>query len=235
MKRNLSWLLVTALMVVGTQKQVFSASVELDWIFQQQRSAVGNLDGVLITAATSADAQFVSIINGRFQGDEWNTGRALSVDAEALVVSDANPGDTHTFIFTQTVPDLLLYVENFDSNSLATVTAEGTGSLSLLEGSASISFAATSGRSGILSTSNVDSDGEGDLIISLEGPLDSVSFDFTSGDGQNGVFYTFAVAIPEPGGLGSLGLGSILLGTIHRRRRLQGNNLTSSSRIRFVE
>ncbi len=217
MKRNFGCLLFIALLGIGVQKHGYSANIELDWISQQQRSAVGRLDDVFVTAATSSEAQFLSVVGGRFSGTAWNTERPLSADAEGLVVSDANPGDTHTFVFTQPIPDLLFYVENFDSNSSATITAEGTGSFSLLEGSPSISYSATSDRSGVLSTSNSTFNGEGDLVLSLQGSVESISLDFSSGDGQNGVFYTFAIA-PEPSGIALLLLGTVLLGTLRGRR-----------------
>jgi len=219
MKRNLRCLLVIALTASGMQQCASAASIELDWISQQQRSAVGSLDDVFVTAATSSDAQFLSIVGGRFAGTPWNTGRPLSAAAEGLVVSDANPGDTHTFVFTQPMPDLLFYIENFDSNSSATVTTEGAGTVSLLEGSPSISFSATSNQSGVLSTSNTTFNGEGDVILSLRGDVESISLDFSSGDGSNGVFYTFAVA-PEPSGLIMILAGTVLLGTLRRRRTL---------------
>lgn len=192
-------------------------TMETDWIVQQSRSAIGQLGGGLITAAASSDAEFVGLSEGSFSGEQWDTGSELSAMAEALVVGDANPGDTHTFVFTESLSNVHLYIENFDSSSVASVTLEGTGPLSLFASSPSVTYSPTDSNSGVLTTSNASSDGEGDLILMLGGSPESLSIDFTSGDGQNGVFYTFAVPIPEPSSSGLLVVG--LIGVMMLRRR----------------
>ena len=72
---------------------------------------------------------------------------------------------------------------------------------------------------GILTTSNANSDGEGDAILEFGGDVTSISLAFTEGTGSNGVFYAFTVeAIPEPATIVPTMLGVAVLLSVRRRR-----------------
>lgn len=219
MKRTRLSILAAAMVAIGTTSYGVAETIETDWLAHETRSAIGILNDVFITAATSSDSEFASIIGGRFAGEEWNTIDPLSAGADSLVVGDANPGDTHTFVFTKPISDVLLYIENFDSNSQATIKAEANVTLELVASSESISFSSTSPNEGVLSTLNGTSNGEGDLILRVIGKPASLSIDFTAGEGANGVFYTFAQSVPEPTSGLALAVGLVLV-TATRMRRL---------------
>ena len=147
----------------------------------------------------------------------------LPADAAGVVVGRVNGGDSMAFSFSSPLLDgTLFYIENFDSNSSANINFVGATSVSVLESSPSISYFGA-GAGGFLASSNAGYDGEGDVIFSLEGPVSEITLDYQSGDGANGVIYTFAAndwvdpkAVPEPAsavvmaGLFALGGGMVM-------------------------
>ena len=187
---------------------ILYADVAADWKSYTANTASGEIDGIAILATTSGTSPFIGIVNNRWVSGGsggWDAnGLELNAADLALVAADVNGGDHQEFSFNQPFEGYL-YIENFDSSAVASVTATGATSLSLLTGSASISYTATGADSGNLMTSNPTFDGEGDVVLALEGPVTSVRLDYTAGEEANGVFYTFAqnspataVVTPEP-------------------------------------
>ena len=118
----------------------------------------------------------------------------------------------------------MLYIENLDSSSIARVTATGATSLSMVTASESVSFVPTGEGEGVLVSLNSTFNGEGDVVLSFEGEVDSIRLDFIRGEQANGVTYTVtqtvAQAIPEPAtGIMLLMAGWGFLGFRRRRRR----------------
>lgn len=120
-----------------------------------------------------------------------------------------------------------MYIENFDSSSMASITFAGAIGTSLIDASPSISFDVLGPEIASLTTSNTSFNGEGDAAIKLNGPVNEITVDYSNGDGANGIFYTFAApeanAVPEPtsamiiAGLFSLGAAFLCL----KKRRIQ--------------
>ena len=182
------------------------AETTATWNGFTEDAATGALDGIPITVTSQGSAPFVGITLSRFADTgDWDTDHPLSTDAAALVAADVNGGDTQTFSFSEPISEGLLYIENFDSNSAATIVATGATTLDLEASSPSISFVSTVPGTGSLSTSNPTFDGEGDVILFFGGDVTEISIAYTAGDAENGVFYGFATAdslqvVPEPNG-----------------------------------
>ena len=223
--RSVQSLLITVCLAFVVA-EIHAATIEGDWSSYTSATATGVLDGTVITGAAGPNGPFFGIAaDQRFwplgQGG-WDAGFPLSIDTRAIIATNVNAGDWHEFTFASAIDSPSLYIENFDSNSIATITATGSESVSLLSGSPSISFAADTATTGILQTSNPTFNGEGDAIIFLEGPVTGVRIDYSGGDGANGVFYGFAlvdtsVAAPEPSGRLMLGVAGLTLLLLRRR------------------
>ena len=191
--------------------------ISVDWKSADMRSAVGTLMGSLVTVTTSEDAEFTELFQP-FNQDNWQAEMPLPDDTNLLGVGNANAGDSQTFVIEEPLTDVLMYIENFDSNSVAVISVEGSSldGIDLLTGSPSITLEDISMDSGSLLTANMTSDGEGDAILQFFGSIRSISLDYSAGDGANGVFYTLAMpmtqAVPEPSMQLSLllGLGFVL-------------------------
>lgn len=194
------------------------AETSVDWTSVDARSAVGTLKGSVVVVATSEESLFAETFRTLGAAD-WQADIPAPDGIEMLGVGDANEGDTHTFVFTEPMTDVMMFIENFDSSSGATISFEGSelGGISLMSGSPSMTFEAIDTTSGMLETSNATSDGEGDAILKFTGDIRSISFDYASGDGSNGVFYTFAV--PEPSAALPLIIGLLLLVPLRRPGR----------------
>lgn len=189
--------------------RIEGATITTEWKTLEDRSVVGTLAGVVVAGSASEQSPFGSISTGRFGGDNWQAEMALPMTSMSVSALDANSGDSHAFIFSEALTSVMLYIENFDSNSSAEISLQGTGTLSLLSESPSISFETTSDSTGILTSSNALSDGEGDLVLALAGEIQSIAVDYVAGDGANGVFYTLAV--PEPAGFAPFAIGLVIL------------------------
>lgn len=172
-------------------------------------SATGSVDGIVVTASTNADAPFTDFATHSFADPTipcgtWDAGAFfLDPDVLSLTTTNVNAGDYQQFDFNAPWSNGYFYIENFDASSAAKVTVTGGGDAELVAQSASISYTSTMPGMGILSSSNTGYNGEGDLVLKLNGPVTSIRLDYTSGEGANGVFYGFATGpaagvIPEP-------------------------------------
>ena len=199
-----------------------AASIATTWTSVAGTTGAGVLNGIDITATSSATSLFVTPLeaNRFIAGGGWDAvGYELQATDMAIVASEVNAGDSQHFSFSSSFSGLL-YIENFDSSSIATVTANGANSLRLLASSPSVSFESSGADSGTLSSSNTLFNGEGDAVIGFFGPVTSITLDYTGGEQANGVMYTFAINNPEPSSamLGLMaGLG--LLSLVRQRRR----------------
>lgn len=189
------------------------------WQVVEDRSVIGTLGDVFVAAAASERSPFGDISSGRFTGENWQAGMDLPSTAMSVSAFDANEGDSHVFIFSEAMSQVRLYIENFDSSSIAEVSLLGTGTLRLLSESPSISFVETSPTSGKLTTSNATSNGEGDLVVELTGEIQSLAIDYVAGDGANGIFYTLAVSEPSGTWAFPLGFATLLCGLRRSSRR----------------
>lgn len=219
MSRKLSCF-VLSLAVCGV---VQADMIPVEWKSAEMRSAVGSLMGSIVTATTSEDAGFTERFQP-FSVDNWQADMALPNDTELLGVGNANAGDSQTFVIEEPLMDVVMYIENFDSNSVATISVEGTGldGIDLATSSPSITLEDVTMASGSLLTANMTSDGEGDAVLKFMGSIRSISLDYTAGDGANGVFYTLAMpmsqAVPEPANSWSVLLALLSFLAVIRRR-----------------
>ena len=204
---------------------VHAEMMSVDWKSAEMRSAVGTLMDSMVTVTTSEDSKFTELFQP-FNEDNWQAEMPLPNDTKLLGVGNANAGDSQTFVIQEPLMDVLMYIENFDSNSIATISVEGTelDGIDLLSGSPSITLEDISMDSGSLLTANMTSDGEGDAILKFYGSIRSISLDYMAGDGANGVFYTLAMPtmsqpVPEPStGLGLLLAFGIVLHAVRKRK-----------------
>lgn len=187
----------------------FGAITPGTWTSTTETTAQGSVGGINITASTTEGALFAGAAERRLSA----TGHCVGWDgplefelprsALALTTTTVNAGDVQTFDFDAPWSDGYFYIENFDAGSLATITVIG-GELDFLGASPSISYAGTTVSSGVLSTSNNTSDGEGDAVFAITGGATSISIAYDGGGAGNGVFYGFAepmampAAVPEP-------------------------------------
>ncbi len=186
--------------------------------------ATGTFAGGTITAVTTSSSPFLNMVfEDRFAG-AWDGSMPLDTTATALVTTNVNAGDSQAFGFSSAIADGLFYIENFDASSIASIQAIGATSLSLVDSSGSISFVGA-GDSGTLTTSNAGFDGEGDAVLQFTGAVTEIRIQYSSGEGANGVMYTFAEpssqAVPEPTSAlvmaGLFGFGGAF--TWYRRRK----------------
>ncbi len=218
-------LLITICLAIGIT-DAHAMTIEGDWTAYTESSATGVLDGTLITGTAGPDGPFFGIAEDQrfwpFGQGGWDASFWMSMDTRAIIAVNVNDGDWHEFEFAAPIDSPSLYIENFDSNSIATITATGSDSISLLSGSPSISFEPSSSTVGLLQTSNPTFNGEGDAIIFLEGPVTGVRIDYSGGDGANGVFYGFGLVdtsfVPEPSGYAAMFFAGIAALLMRRRR-----------------
>ena len=219
MKSLVKFALIAALMLSASNAS--ATPIATTWTSVAGTSGTGVLDGIDISATSSATSLFVTQLeaNRFIAGGGWDAvGYELQATDMAIVASEVNAGDSQHFTFSSGFSGLL-YIENFDSSSIASITATGAHSLALLASSPSVSFSSTGANSGTLSSSNTLFNGEGDAVIGFFGPVTAISLDYTGGEQANGVMYTFAINNPEPSSaiLGLMaGLG--LLSLVRQRR-----------------
>lgn len=202
----LAWAIITG---------VATGDIPATWTGQSSSLAFGWLNDVSFSASASPGAPFTGLHDGRFDGSSWQADMSFSKDLVAIETQPANAGAIHSFRFTEPVEEGMLLIENFDSNSIATITTMGQdGLLELISASESISFDAVAGNAGRLRTSNSTFDGEGDAVLLFSGAVTGIELRYEGGDGANGVFYGFATsgtqAVPEP----STGTLSVLLALV---------------------
>lgn len=211
--KSISYL--TALALLGFCVTANAAITPGTWTSHTATTAVGDVGGITINATNSGSTEFASIHPNRF-GNGWDASYPLGNDALALTTTSVGAGDVQTFTFSSPLLDgTLMYIENFDTSSIAQLTATGATNVSV------VSTSMVSFGNGWLTSSNATSDGNGDIILAFEGPVTDITLSYTRGGEGNGVFYTFAEphAVPEPtsavvmAGLFSLG------GLFYVRRR----------------
>lgn len=198
-------LIASLFVVVGLAVSSASAAINpAVWNAPTSTSvATGTFAGTSLTAVSTTSSPFLvgTLFNDRFAGS-WDGSMPLAPTALALVTTNVNAGDSQAFSFGTAISDGLFYIENFDSNSMATITANGATSLSLIDNSASISYSSLGANTGTLVTSNGSFNGEGDAVLQFTGAVTSIQIQYSGGDGANGVMYTFAepcaTAVPEP-------------------------------------
>lgn len=161
-------------------------------------TASGTVNGITWTAQTTSTSPFIGI---NLPTGTWDVSLDLPSNGLFIGAGSVNGGDVQRFNFDQPVSNLCFFVENFDSNSAATITTDGA--IELLGSSQSISFTKTAPGTATLSTSNLGFDGEGDAVIQLAESATYIEFNYSSGVEANGIFYGFAwdnqvTAVPEP-------------------------------------
>lgn len=185
-------------------------------------SASGEINGVGISVTSTATAPLVGTSTDRFDngGGGWQAGFPLPRDVAGLVATNVNGDDAQAFAFDSPLANGRLYIENFDASSSALISVTGDAPiLSLLSGSNSISFVPSDEAIGTLTSSNPDSNGEGDAVLEFSGGVTGINVSFTEGVGANGIFYAFSVeSVPEPSS-GILALLATALVLPFRRRR----------------
>lgn len=207
-----------ALTAVLVSNSAFAATVASTWTEFSETAAVGDIDGISISATSSPTSPLIGFSTDRFDTEGgWDATLPLDREVAGLVASDVNAGDQQVFEFASAIGSGMLYIENFDSNSVATITAAGDDTdLLLVTGSPSIDFESSSPGSGVLSTSNPDSNGEGDAVLQFNGNVTGITVNYSAGDGSNGIFYAFAV-VPEPNSSSLCLMGLVMLGLLTRK------------------
>jgi hypothetical protein len=188
-------LLASLFIVACSASSIFGALIPGTATSMTTTTASGVLDGIGWTAVTTSTSPFIGI---NLPTGTWDVTVNLPENGLFLGTGYVNAGDTQQFFFDQPVSNLCFFIENFDSNSAASITTDGV--VSVIAASSSISFNSTSVT---LNTSNASFDGEGDVILSLSSPTTFIQFDYSDGIDANGVFYGFAIdnqvaAVPEP-------------------------------------
>lgn len=197
------------------------------WSSFTSTSATGDLSGVTISASTTASSEFLGFTNNHFGVGgvcgSWDGSMGLDHSDIGLIASNANGGDVHKFSFSSALTDGLFYIENFDSNSAAIITVHGATSVTLVDNSASIAYTSTGAGAGQLVTSNPGFNGEGDAALRFTGNVTGIEVAFSSGEGANGIIYTFAEpnAVPEPTSLLVMASLFALGGLVCARRKKQ--------------
>lgn len=178
-----------------------------DWTSYDATSAEGSIGGIGITVRSSETAPIIGLLGNHFGLGEpcgsWDGTMPLDHADLGVVASYVNAGDFQEFLFSSDLNETFFYIENFDSSSIADITIVGATEAALVDASSSISFTSSIGEDGVegrLSTSNSGYDGEGDAVLHIKGEVSAIRLDYISGEGANGVFYTFAepCPIPEP-------------------------------------
>lgn len=212
-----SKLMLATLLVLSCCLSAQAAVTPGSWGSFTETTAMGDIDGITVNATTTASSPIVGL-SSKHLGTHWDADFPLDDSVLALTVSDTNMGDAIDFSFSSALENgTILYIENFDSNSAATITATGATGISVLSKSM-VDYVASNGSMGTLTSTNMGFDGNGDIALVLEGAVTSVSLDYSGGDGANGVFYGFATpdaqAVPEPTSMlvmaGLFGLGGAL-------------------------
>ncbi len=194
------------------------------WTGESPSLAFGLLDGISLSATSSGGADFAGIVpRTHFTGRNWQGGLTFPEETASLVAVPVNAGAVHSFRFAEPIEEAMLLIENFDSNSVATISATGDGLLELVSASDSISFSSQSDGVGVLRTSNPTFNGEGDAVILFSGAVTGLNLEYSAGDGANGVFYGFAQgavqSVPEPESTMMLAFAVALMPLSLRRRR----------------
>lgn len=218
MKYALSLLVLAA--SVATANAAVSPAI---WTANTASSAHGCLTCSGINISATSTAQIVGLSPGQFGPSLWDGSMPLSAaDVGLTVLAEVNTYQTFTFD-SPLVDGTLMYIENFDSSSLAEINVVG-GTLTLVDASPSISLIPGTGMTNdFLQSSNPGYNGEGDAVLMLSGDVTAISIGYHETTGANGVFYTFAepCAVPEPTSAmvmaGLFGLG----GLVYVRRRKQ--------------
>lgn len=179
------------------------AETTATWTGFARQSATGILNGIPFTVTTSSTAPFIAVVDDRLsEGRGWDAELPLSRSAEAIVTANVSGGDSQIFSFDKPIDEGLLYIENFDTSSIANITANGGDQLELVAGSESIIFGQRTANAGTLRTTNPTSNGEGDAVLLFGGGVSTVTINYARGGPANGVFYSLAVgtveAVPEP-------------------------------------
>ena len=178
-----------------------------DWHTFTATTAEGTIGDIGVTVRSSSSSPIIGLFGNHFgQGEpcgSWDGTMPLDHADTGVVASYVNAGDFQEFLFSSALNETFFYIENFDSSSIADITIVGASEVALVDASSSISFTSTIGDDGVggtLATSNPGYDGEGDAVLHIKGEVSSIRIDYTSGEGANGVFYTFAepCAVPEP-------------------------------------
>ena len=215
-----------AIIIAFFSTSALNAATTGEWDGYSSGAAFGTLDGVRISAFSTTTSPFIGVVDGRFSdepGGGWNADMPLPPAAQSLVTADVNGGDAQVFRFASGITDALLYIENFDASSIATVTADNAELLELVAASDSISFESTSQYSGVLSSSNPTYNGEGDAVLHFMGDVRGITLQYSQGDGANGIFYGFAVpkiaSVPEPSCVYTLSLVMAFVPLARRRHR----------------
>ena len=121
-------------------------------------AATGMLNGIKVDAMTTTSSPIVGLSPSHF-GVHWDAEYALGDSVLGLTVGQVNAGDEMHFTFeSPLMGGAVLYIENFDSNSAANLTAVGATNVSVLT-SSMVSYASTGATSGTLTSSNAGYDG----------------------------------------------------------------------------
>ncbi len=198
------------LFLTATSVQAGAVCGTTDWQEWDATSAVGMLNGITISASTTSSSEFGGFGRNHFAQPSieddcgaWDATMPLTHDDLGLIATNVNAGDTHEFSFDGPFSDGFFYIENFDAGSIAKITAVGATDISLVGQSTSIGFSPSGDNMGVLSSSNMGFDGEGDAILMFTGDVTSILVEYSAGEGANGILYTFAEqceehAVPEP-------------------------------------
>lgn len=187
----------TLLLIATVAPQPAAAQTTFtDWTYISSTTVTGALQGRTITGAIRSGGYFDAIYTNRFTD---STGSGV----ESIDLRFVEAGSDHIFDFSSPFNILRFYVDNFDSNSEAVITAAGATSISLVSASPSMSFTPSTGSTGVLDTTNTSFNGEGQAVLEITGNIQSVRMQYTSGHGDNGISYTFSAqdagaAVPEP-------------------------------------
>ena len=100
------------------------------WNSWEETSATATLGDITITAATTTNAYFSGFTGnhfGAFDGEcgSWDGHMPLTHDDQGVIANYVNAGDYQEFTFSSALTDGLFYVENFDSSSMAMLSATG--------------------------------------------------------------------------------------------------------------
>ena len=108
----------------------------------------------IVTMTSNSNKTVIVGISGGWFGRQWDGSMPLGDDALGLVVSSVNAGDWQNFSFSSPLLDgTVMYIENFDSSSIALMTFTGATGTTLVDASQSIAYAGI-GEYGLMVTSN---------------------------------------------------------------------------------
>lgn len=210
-------LIAAVLLITTVAAQPARAQTSVtDWTYVSSTLASGVLQGRTITGTIHSGGNFHAVFTGRFTD-------SLGSSAESIDLIPVEAGSDHIFSFSSPFTKVRFYVDNFDSNSEATITAAGATAITLVTASSSMSFTPLTGSTGLLDTTNTSFNGEGQAILEITGDVQSVRMQYSSGHGANGISYTFsaqdtASVVPEPSAA-LLFVPAVGLVALLRRRR----------------